>query len=197
MKQFRLIATLGLMLSIGVALSACASEEPGREADHSSSESTDTRGGSREADPAPDASAGAADPAQCLQGEWRADNAFFFASLREFGDEFTDVSGEVRLSFLGEGRYTADYRDWRLTAVVDGIQMTILRSGQDTGVYSVEPDGTLSLQDTEVGSALTVSGAGMEMAIEPTAVSYASAQFSCAADQATVSTPDGELRLTR
>src|SRR5690606_21343710 len=61
----------------------------------------------------------------CLHGTWTADNTFFLSAVRGFGDEVKGVTGEVVLTFAPDGALTTEYRDWRITAVSEGVEMTI------------------------------------------------------------------------
>lgn len=135
-------------------------------------------------------------PADCLTGTWLADNDFFLGSIREFGDQFTDVSGQVTIEFADDGTLTTHYQGWLLSAVVEGSEATIRRDGIDTGTFTVHGD-TVSLVDTTVGSALTVSAHGIEMPVDPLPISYTDATLTCTPAVATITTPDGTLRLTR
>lgn len=135
-------------------------------------------------------------PEQCLVGEWLADNDYFLSLMQELGDEVDGVTGSVILTFSADGTMLTHYQDWLITAFSDGEQVTIHRDGLDDGEFSVE-GGQLSLRDTTVGSVTTVSAAGFEMVVEPEPALQTSVDFTCSPDTAAVSTPDGELKLSR
>ena len=132
----------------------------------------------------------------CLEGRWIADNAFFLESMREFGDEIQSVTGEVTLDFAPDGTLTTTYADWRITAFTEGSEVIIVRAGTDTATYEAT-DSMLSMTETATGSMITLSGGGMEMAIDPEPVSYQQAGYECDAGAAQVTTPDGIMQLTR
>lgn len=135
-------------------------------------------------------------PAECLHGTWQADNEFFLASIREFGDEVTDVSGVVEVHFAQAGTLTTHYREWRITATTEGVTATILREGVDEGTFEVN-DRMIDLADTQIGSRITLSGEGMEMTIEPEPVHFMAAELECAPTSARIVTPTGTLLLSR
>lgn len=137
-----------------------------------------------------------ADPGHCLHGSWLADNEYFLASIREFGDEVKGVTGEVVLTFGEDGSLTTEYRDWVISAIADGVSVTIRRDGVDTGVYSVDAD-VLTVEETRIGSTLVMSASGADMTITPAAAAYADAPFDCDAAAAAITTVDGTLQLTR
>lgn len=145
--------------------------------------------GSSESEPAPD-------PLTCLHGEWLADNESFLASLREFGDEPTSVTGEVTLTFAPDGSVTTRYDAWRITMAVEGHEAVIIRDGTDEGTFTAD-EGRVSIHETHMGSALTMSTAGMDMTIAPEPAVYSDAQYTCTARDASISTPDGTVLLSR
>lgn len=110
-----------------------------------------------------DAARADADPARCLLGAWRADNDFFLAGIRQFGDEVTGVTGQVTVTF-------AEFRS---------------------------TEAAVSMRDTMIGSTIVMSGEGLEMAVEPVKAAYTDAPYTCDATAATVTTPDGAMRLHR
>lgn len=138
----------------------------------------------------------AADPEHCLEGVWLADNAYFLASMQELGDGVDSVLGQVNLTFLADGTMTTEYIDWQITGSGEDGAVIISRSGVDGGVYTVA-DSTLTLEETEVGSSMTVSMGEMEMPVTPTPVVFADAPLTCAATSASVDAPEGTLKLSR
>src|SRR5690606_23858674 len=99
------------------------------------------------------------DASTCLIGAWEADNSFFLASIQQFGDEVQSVTGSVVLNFDQGGTVSTQYNDWTVNALVEGMTSTIQRAGTDHGTYEVEGN-SVTLQDTEVGSQISVSAAG-------------------------------------
>lgn len=180
-----------------LALTACAEEATPPAADSSSSaqpaapEESATPAEEEASAPEPSPS-----PQACLVGEWLADNDLFLAQMREFGDQMQDVTGEVILVFTANGELTTRYEDWSMTAISEGIEMTIHRGGVDEGTYSVTGD-TMSVTDTSVGSTVSVSGAGINMAVPAHPVHFEGAPFTCSGDAATVTTTDGVMQLQR
>lgn len=198
----RRVGAASLALATILALTACEPEDE-------TSTNTGASGGSAPAAPAPassDPTSETAAPAEtdapvlgaeeCVVGSWLADNAFFLASIREFGDEIKSVTGEVVITYATDGTLTTDYRAWEITAVAEGNTVTILRNGTDTGEYTATATG-LSFADTAMGSALTLSGAGLNMAIDPEPAAYTDLPYTCDASALTLTTPDGTAEMTR
>jgi len=207
-RQGRRAGALALALGLGLGLAACTPTggwpgdglvAGGGTGATSSATSTPAVGttptpGAPGATAAPQAP-GAGPPQACLQGTWLADNDFWLASIREFGDEIKAVDGRVLLAFDDSGGYQTEYVGWRITAEAEGHVVTISREGTDTGEYTAN-DTTLSLRDTVIGTELKLSGA-VEMTIAPEPASYANAPYTCGATNLTINTVDGELRMTR
>ena len=137
-----------------------------------------------------------ADPAACLHGTWLADNEFFLQQMREFGDEAQRVEGRVTMDFAGDGTVTTEYADWELTMLVDGIEGTLRREGVDSGTFEVLGDRVV-IRETSMTSVLTATIAGMEMDFESDPVDYSDAALTCSVDEATITTSDGVVVLTR
>src|SRR5690606_5924764 len=131
MVKTRLLAPV-LVAALALGLTACA--DPGFLLGGASGGTTGTSSPTPGTD-APgaeddDAEAGAAlDPAACLVGTWRADNDFFLAAMRQFGTQVTSVDGQVTVAFAADGSYTTGYADWTITAVEEGIEVTVRRDG--------------------------------------------------------------------
>lgn len=136
------------------------------------------------------------DPSTCLHGTWIADNTFFLASVRAFGDEIQSVGGQVILQFDAEGTIDSHYQDWTITASAEGHTVQIMREGIDTASYSATED-MVTITDTRIGSTITMDGAGLNMTIDPEPVSYVDATYSCTPTQASILTVDGTLELSR
>lgn len=137
-----------------------------------------------------------ADSESCLYGDWVADNSFFLASIREFGDEVQSVSGQVQLRFEVDGTLTTTYDDWIISAVTDGMDVQVERIGTDIGTFSATSD-TVSIADTDIGSTISMRTAGMNMAIDPHPANYNAVPYSCDGESATIETDDGVLQLSR
>ncbi|MBF0671330.1 MAG: hypothetical protein IR160_01940 [Salinibacterium sp.] len=191
MLRAPVLCTLILAGMLGLTSCASTSAEPpaGTPTPSSDTGSTSETDG-RSAGTNPD------DPAECLHGTWLADNDFFLASLSEFGDAIDSVSGRVTMTFSPENTLATEYADWLLTGVTNGQAVTISRDGIDTGEYSVS-GGAVSIEDTNVGSILTVATAGTEMPIPPVPAVYNDATFTCSQASASITTPDGTIQLTR
>lgn len=134
--------------------------------------------------------------AACLTGTWEADNEYFLAAIREFGDEIKDVSGKVTVTFSPGGQTRTVYEGWRIEASVEGSSSVIERNGLDVGDFSAT-DSIVSITETTMGSQLVVTAAGQKMHVPAAPVDYTDAQYTCSADEASITTPDGSLRLTR
>lgn len=191
MKQFSVLVCAGVVTSI---LAGCAGTP-----DHaapstipnttSAAQQTEQEAGADQL-PAP------ADPLTCLHGTWLADNAFFLERIREFGDEVREVSGQVFLRFDADGALATEYQDWTISAIAEGVDVEIVRVGVDTGTY-VASGGDVHLNETEIGSMLTVRRGSVEMPIHPAPATYQAAAYSCSENAAEIRTADGALRLSR
>lgn len=137
-----------------------------------------------------------ADPSSCLNGTWLADNSFFLERIQELGDEVQEVSGKVFVRFDADGTMVTEYHDWMITAVTEGMHMQIVRAGVDRGTFLATQD-TVRLNETNMGSMLTVTQGGLVMTIDPRPAAYEDAAYSCSEDAATLETVDGALRLER
>ena len=190
------------VITLALTMTACASPDaPGGSTGSSpagpgTSVTAPSTAPTSDTDSEADATPRGTDPASCLVGSWAADNAFFLVSLREYGDEFNNVTGQVTLNFAGDGTLTTTYQDWLLTALVEGIDLSISRNGSDAGILTVDGD-RIDFADTQVGSSVSVTAAGTTMPIVPEAMAYAGAAFTCAATEASITTIDGTLRLNR
>lgn len=137
------------------------------------------------------------DPATCLEGTWSVDNEYFLAQFKDLGgSESTEVTGKVTQSFDSSGGVVTIYDGWRIDSVTEGIETSIVRNGTDLGTYTAD-GSTLSLQETEVGSELVVSAAGVEQVHAATALSFTEAEYTCDAKTASIDAPDGTANLTR
>lgn len=143
-----------------------------------------------------DAAPAATDPAACLQGTWLADNEYFLAGMREFGDEITGVTGKVMITFGEDGSVVTEYQGWRITAQAEGFESVITREGVDRGTYTTDGD-RVTIHESDVGSTLTVKAPGMDMPITPEPVDYSQAEYTCDASDARIVTPDGAVILSR
>lgn len=132
----------------------------------------------------------------CLKGVWIADNAFFLAGMREFGDEPQSVTGDVVVTYGEDGSMTTDYQDWLITFNVNGGVTLISRAGIDTGVFTASAH-TVSIQDTQIGSKMLVTVNGADMPVDPNPVHYVDVPYICSATEASLTTSDGEMRMTR
>lgn len=185
--------------TLTLALTGCANDDAAGEPSAGTApapSTTDVAAGAEAegVDTAADPESG--DPVTCLHGEWTADNDYFLSNIGEFGDEVKDVSGAVTLSFGGDGSLTTEYRDWLITAIVDGGTVTIHRNGTDSGTFSAT-ETTVTLTETQMGSAMTMTAAGVEMPIDPAPISYTDVDFACTSRTASITTPDGTLMLAR
>lgn len=136
------------------------------------------------------------DPASCLVGEWTASNEFFLASIRQFGDEIKSVEGEVVVTFGADGTMVTDYRGWLITAVAEGVTVTIQRTGTDRGIFEAT-ESTVTIQDQQMGSVLQMSGEGFGMTVDGEPAHYVDAAYTCDATAAMVTTPDGAMQMSR
>ena len=211
-RRTRTLARAALTCLLGVALIGCSASSSEEEDSPTSAAPTDADGAdgadadaepASEPEPEPESSqtpeettAQAAGGAACLHGTWLADNEFFLEAIRQFGDQITDVSGQVVVDFAADGSFTTDYQDWLISAQAEGVGVTIRRDGTDSGEYTAT-GSTVSLTDLEMGSMLHLSTAGMEMPVEPEPAAYRDVSYTCDQDTASIVTPDGAMQLTR
>ena len=100
------------VITLALTMTACASPDaPGGSTGSSpagpgTSVTAPSTAPTSDTDSEADATPRGTDPASCLVGSWAADNAFFLVSLREYGDEFNNVTGQVTLNFAGDGTLT-------------------------------------------------------------------------------------------
>jgi hypothetical protein len=195
-SRFRVVSAFAL-LALGVTLVGCAPEAqlsaagggPASPTDHNIA---DTAGAGDHAD----TEASTTDPETCLHGTWLANNDFFLASIREFGDEVKSVSGEVTLAFHDDGTVRTEYRGWIISSEVEGMSVKIERNGTDHGTFAVTDD-TVTIEETSVSSALVMTGEGFNMTVDAAPVNYHNAGYTCDERSATISTTDGTLQLDR
>lgn len=193
LKGIHRIAIVGIACTLAVMLTACAGEDAGNDSTSITPPTSETTA----ADDAEETTnSEPSDPTTCLHGNWIANNDYFLASIREFGDEVKDVSGSVALSFGEDGSLTTVYKGWLITASADGNTMKIHRDGTDTGTFSATAT-TVSLTEAQIGSKMTLSAAGVDMNIDLTPISYTDADYRCEPMTASITTPDGTLKLTR
>lgn len=145
----------------------------------------------------PDSEPEPLDPATCLEGTWLVDNEYFLTQYIEIGgSDLTQVTGKVTQVFDADGGVVTTYDGWRIDSVAEGIETSIVRNGTDRGTYIAE-GLTLNLLETEVGSKLLVSAAGVEQVHAANAMSFSDVSFTCDATAASIAAPDGKVRLTR
>lgn len=151
-----------------------------------------------EPDSEPDAQAepAALEGAECVYGEWLADNNSALAGMTQFGDQIKSLEGNVYVTYNEDGTFTTDYQDWTISAHQDGVDITIHRHGLDQGTFSAT-DTTITQRDETMGAVITMTSpvGTLEVPAEPAA--YVDAPYTCTATELVLSTPDGEGRLTR
>lgn len=190
------ISLVILACALAVALTACAGgQNPNNDPAHSTLPgSSNTETGTVPTEPTEQPNPN--DSLACLHGPWVADNEYFLQSIGEFGNEVHGVSGLVTLNFGADGSLTTEYRDWLITAIVEGDTVTIHRDGTDVGAFVATAD-KVSLSDTHVGSTMTLTAAGVAMYIDPDPAMYSNADYTCDQSAASITTLDGTLKLTR
>lgn len=120
--------------------------------------------------------------------------SYFLTKIRELSDDVRSVTGEVTVTFADEGSMTTAYDGWTISSVSQGIPTTINRVGTDVGSFTAD-DTLISVKDLQMGSTLEVSTAGHAMTVTPTPIDYVDAAYTCSATVASITTPDGPLRL--
>lgn len=194
MKQHRRLLVLAIACVFGFTLVGCAAEDGG--AKGGMSQSSDSKSSSSAAAPQKGEEEIVVAPEDCLKGTWIADNDFFLAGMREFGTEPQSVTGDVVITYSPDGTMTTDYQNWLITFLVEGGTTTISRTGVDSGTFTATAD-TVSIKDTQMGSLMLVTMSGMEMPVDPDPVNYVDVAYTCSATNASLTTSDGEMRMTR
>ncbi len=205
MKQF---ASLTGALLIGGLLAGCAgaaSDPPSPDspspspaaADDQASPPAATSPGPTESAPAPSPTQVASGPS-CLHGTWLADNEYFLATLKDYsaGASAESVTGKVYVSFDADGTMKTDYRGWTIDVSYEGNETKIRRDGVNTGTYSTTND-SLDFAEKKVGSTMTLTVAGVDMAITPEPATQIGANYTCTATAAAIEANDATLKLTR
>lgn len=199
MSQNRVLA-LALAGVLALGLTACVPDfgftQGGSGGGNGGGPTTGATPGSDEADDENDEDTFATDPASCLVDTWRADNEFFLAAMQQFGGQVKSVDGLVTVDFAADGSLTTTYNAWTMKAVEEGVEVTVTRNGVDTGEYSAS-DEVLSLRDVHVTSVVTLSGQGFDMSVDAVPADYHEVSYTCDATTASVTTPDGTLKLHR
>ena len=185
-----LAAPLAVVLALG--LSACVTPPVGFGTGTGPGVSSDESTSGEPADGAEDGddegdSPGRGDlsASECLVGEWLVDNSYmglFFKRMAQQGGgggvTVSEPVGDVIISYGAGGEYRVTYDDWTLKASQDGMSFSMVRSGTDSGTYTASDDGDLTVNETSMGSVVTINlpmGA-MEVSSEPT---LTSAQYTC------------------
>ena len=186
----QLIRLSAICFAVALSLTGCAAED---EVDAASAAKSPNTNVQEVQDPAEQPS----DPATCLEGTWLVDNEYFLAQFKDIGgSELTEVTGKVTQAFDATGVVVTVYDDWRIDSVAEGVETSIIRSGTDRGTFIA--DGlTLSLHETEIGSKLVVSAAGMEQVHAANALSFSEVSYACDATTASIAAPDGTANLAR
>lgn len=141
--------------------------------------------------------------ADCLTGEWLANNAGLKAIVEGFaavdGGSIDDISGEVLLTFDGGDLTSTAYTDWTFAMTVEGVNTTLVRNGTDSGTYAVEEDSKLTMQETMSDSTIDMSINGVGTGSVPTTntLPLSSAPFTCSDTLLTIETPDAVIEMTR
>ena len=131
-----------------------------------------------------------------MHGTWLADNEFFLATLRDYSEGAESVTGKVFVSFNADGTMKTDYREWTINVSYEGNEAKIRRHGVNTGTYSVTHE-EMDFAEQKVGSTMTLTVAGVEMAITPDPATQLGASYTCSATVAAIEANDATLKLTR
>lgn len=186
-----LAAPLAVMLALG--LSACITPpfqttgtSSGGSSDGSTTDgSNGAEGGDDEGDESGTPDRADLTASECLVGEWLVDNAhmgLFFKRMAQQGAgggvTVSEPAGDVIISYGAGGEYSVTYDEWTLKASQDGVSFRMVRDGTDSGTYTATDDGSLTVNETSMGSVVTVDTpmGAMEVSSEPTRTT---AQYTC------------------
>lgn len=133
----------------------------------------------------------------CIVGEWLVDNkniGAFFASNIPGAELIIDApTGDATVNYAAGGSYTVNYDNWSMTARQDGMVVTLTREGTDRGEYTATDAGTLTQNDTDVTSVVTLETPAGGFSIDGEPLS-ATAQYTCDASTLAV-TIDGDTSV--
>ncbi|MDT0200382.1 hypothetical protein [Nocardioides sp. AE5] len=133
------------------------------------------------------------DDGDCIVGTWALQNSTFTDALKEFGGGFeVEISGRARFVAGADGSAATEYQAWTFTARMPEGEMVLVREGTDTGRWMTRPDGTISLEETEIASRVEASITAGGMTIPIPQVEHQPGElhegvFTCSGDTLTVS----------
>lgn len=174
------------------------STEAGRPADDAADADGEADAEAEPAEPATEALAGAA----CLTGSWVVDNEHFGELMSSVsGSAVDDIEGVTTVTFRDDGTTTTHYDEWQHTITMDSATVTIVKDGEDSGVYEVAEDGSMTLTDTDLGatttSQMTMGGQTVAHQAPPQPSVFSRATFRCEGDALTVTAEGATTILHR
>lgn len=141
--------------------------------------------------------AAAAAAKECVVGNW-----WFFEGpeLNEFmtattlGAFSVTTTGYAILTIDPEGTTRTTYDHWVNVVMLESAKSTIERHGQDTGTYSVDNNGIMTVSDTAIGSVTTwateTGGETIRATGDPEPSIFSRGEFTCGEEELEI-TVDG------
>lgn len=124
---------------------------------------------------------------ECLPGNWIFDNDGFERFLGSLSGTFDiATSGNVVLTMHADGATQTHYDQWTHDVSVEGGRSIVVRHGIDKGTFTVSGDGTMTMNDTSIGSttAMTIHAGGqtIKRTVEPEPSLFTQGAFACRGD---------------
>lgn len=146
----------------------------------------DGKGGDNSADGDGSAS-GSLTGKECLPGNWIFDNDGFERFLGSLSGTFDiATSGNVVLTMHPDGATQTNYDQWTHDVSVEGGRSIVVRHGIDKGTFTVSGDGTMTMNDTSIGSitSMTIHAEGqtIKRTVEPEPSLFTQGAFACSGD---------------
>lgn len=199
------LRSCGALLTVltAFAFTGCAAEDDSSQSLASDTATQPAESSDAEQPVVADEDEGFSSQADCLTGEWLANNDGLKATVEGFaaaeGGSIDDISGEVLLTFDGGNLTSTAYTDWIFAMTVEGMSSTLVRNGTDSGTYTVEEDSKLTMQETASDSVLVMYIDGTQVGSVPATntLPLSSAPFTCSDTLLTIETQDTVLEMTR
>lgn len=124
---------------------------------------------------------------ECLPGNWIFDNDGFERFLGSLSGTFDiATSGNVVLTMHPDGATQTNYDQWTHDVSVEGGRSIVVRHGIDKGTFTVSGDGTMTMNDTSIGSitSMTIHAEGqtIKRTVEPEPSLFTQGAFACSGD---------------
>lgn len=124
---------------------------------------------------------------ECLPGNWIFDNDGFEKFMGSLSGNFDiAVTGHVVLTLSADGRTHTNYDQWTHNISTGEGRAVVVRHGIDKGTFTVSGDGTMTMNDTSIGSitSMTIHAEGqtIKRTVEPEPSLFTQGAFACSGD---------------